>query len=169
MIGQGPYRVCAALIAAGVLTAASIAPLAAAGDTAPNVELRGPKGQRQRLVDFRGKIVLLEIWASWCPDCQVLFSALDALSREFKARGVEVIAVNVDEQRKDADAFLRTRQYQMRVMFDPRARVVDAFAARGVPASFLIDRRGTIRYAHEGWDQSAVVEYRREILELLDE
>ena len=156
-------------ITAVLLATASPGALAAADDGAPNVELRGPKGQRQRLADFRGKIVLLKIWASWCPDCKVMFPELDELSREFKSQGVEVIAVNVDEHRKDADAFLKTQQYQMRVMFDPRARIPDAFAARGVPSSYLIDQRGRIRFAHEGWDETADATYRREIMTLLAE
>ena len=152
-----------------VSCAVSHTPVHAADDPAPNVELRGPKGQRQRLADFRGKIVLLKIWASWCPDCKVLFPELDRLSREFKPRGVEVIAVNVDEHRRDADAFLKTQSHKMRVMFDPSARVADAFGARGVPASYLIDTRGTIRFAHEGWDETADATYRREIMSLLAE
>ena len=152
-----------------VACAVSHPPVHAADDPAPNVELRGPKGQRQRLADFRGKIVLLKIWASWCPDCKVLFPQLDRLSREFKPRGVEVIAVNVDEHRKDADAFLKTQSHKLRVMFDPGARVADAFGARGVPASYLIDARGMIRFAHEGWDETADATYRREIMGLLAE
>jgi len=156
-------------VIAAVVCAGPAARVDAAGDPAPNVELRGPKGQRQRLADFRGKIVLVKIWASWCPDCKVLFPELDRLSREFKSRGVEVIAVNVDEHRKDADAFLKTQSHQLRVMFDPRARVADAFGARGVPASYLIDTRGMIRFAHEGWDETADAIYRREIMSLLSE
>ena len=99
----------------------------------------------------------------------MLFPEMDRLSREFKSRGVEVIAVNVDERRKDADAFLKTQSHQLRVMFDPRARVADAFGARGVPASYLIDARGMIRFAHEGWDETADATYRREIMSLLAE
>jgi len=162
-------RCLSAIAVIAVVVCAGLARVDAAGDPAPNVELRGPKGQRQRLADFRGKIVLVKIWASWCPDCKVLFPELDRLSREFKSRGVEVIAVNVDEHRKDADAFLKTQSHQLRVMFDPRARVADAFGARGVPASYLIDARGMIRFAHEGWDETADATYRREIMSLLAE
>ena len=85
-------------VIAALLSAGNPVRVVAADDQAPNVKLRGPKGQRQRLADFRGKIVLVKIWASWCPDCQVLFPELDRLSRDFKSRGVEVIAVNVDER-----------------------------------------------------------------------
>ena len=156
-------------VAALLLAAMNQAGFAATGVAAPNVELRGPRGQRMRLADFRGKIVLLEIWASWCPDCQVMFSALDRLSREFRPRGVEVIAVNVDERRQDADAFLKTQQHQLRIMFDPSARVADAFDTLGVPASYLIDPRGRIRFTHEGYDETTDASYRREILSLLTE
>ena len=162
-------RISVIAVIAAVVCAVSPTPVHTAGDPAPNVELRGPKGQRQRLADFRGKVVLLKIWASWCPDCKVLFPELDRLSREFKPRGVEVIAVNVDEHRKDADAFLKTQSHKLRVMFDPSARVADAFGARGVPASYLIDARGMIRFAHEGWDETADATYRREIMSLLAE
>lgn len=163
------HHACTVMLTASLLVTAGLAPLAAMDDPAPNVELRGPKGQRQRLTDFRGKIVLLKLWASWCPDCQVMFPELDRLSREFRSRGVEVIAVNVDEHRKDADAFLKTQQHQLRVMFDPRGRVADAFGAVGVPSSYLIDARGKIRYAHEGWDKTADATYRHEIMTLLAE
>jgi len=168
-MGAPLRRACAAVLAMSLAIGVSPARLDAADDPAPNVELRGPKGQRQRLADFRGKIVLLKIWASWCPDCKVLFPQLDGLSREFKSRGVEVIAVNVDERRSEADAFLKTQAHQMRVMFDPRAHVADAFGARGVPSSYLIDARGMIRFAHEGWDETADATYRREIMSLLAE
>ena len=168
-MSAGRRRLSVFAVIAAVACAGNLTRVDAADDPAPNVELRGPKGQRQRLADFRGKIVLLKIWASWCPDCQVLFPAMDRLSREFKSRGVEVIAVNVDEHRKDADAFLKTQSHQLRVMFDPRARVAGAFGARGVPASYLIDARGMIRFAHEGWDETADATYRREIMSLLAE
>ena len=159
----------ATVVAVSLLVTAGEAGLAAIGAAAPNVELRGPRGQRMRLADFRGKIVLLEIWASWCPDCHVMFPVLDTLSRDFRAHGVEVITVNVDEKRKDADAFLKTQRHQLRVMFDPQARVADAFDTLGIPASYLIDARGMIRFTHEGWDEAADATYRREILTLLTE
>jgi cytochrome c biogenesis protein CcmG, thiol:disulfide interchange protein DsbE len=136
---------------------------------APNVELRGTKGQRVRIADFRGKIVIVEFWASWCPDCHISFPALDAIHREFKARGVEVIAINVDEHRKDADAFLKGRQPQLHVMFDPRGRAWDAFLASGVPTSYVIDRSGVIRHTYEGFDKDTDAAYRREIAALLAE
>ena len=156
------------MTAAFVLVAS--AAVASAGDAAaPNVEMRGAKGVRVRLADFRGKVVLVKLWASWCPDCQAAFPKLDALYREYRARGVEVIAVSVDERQKDAEAFLETRPHELRVMFDPNAKVLKAFGAPGVPYSYVIDRRGTIRFSHEGYDETTEASYRRELDALLDE
>jgi peroxiredoxin len=136
---------------------------------APNVELHTTKGGRVRLGDFKGKVVLVKFWASWCPQCVEAFALLDSLDREYRSRGVEVLAVNVDEQRKTADAFLKARTYQVRVMFDPRARAIGAFEAEGVPVAYLIDRRGIVRYAHEGENDHDPAHYRAELNALLAE
>ena len=147
-----------------------LASFAWAGDAAaPNVEMRGAKGVRIRLADLRGRVVLVKLWASWCPDCQAAFPRLDALQREYRSRGVEVVAVNLDERQKDAEAFLAIRPYQVRVMFDPNAKVLKAFGATGVPYSYVIDRRGTIRFSHEGYDETTEASYRRELDALLAE
>jgi len=135
----------------------------------PSVELRGPKGTPARLSDFKGQIVLVKFWASWCPQCAEVFASLDGLDRDYRARGVEVIAVNVDEHRNNADAFLKAHPSRVRVLFDPRARAFAAFGASGVPASFLIDRRGVVRHSHEGETDVSAGEYRAEIDALLAE
>jgi peroxiredoxin len=133
------------------------------------VELYTTKGTRLRLGDFKGKVVLVKFWASWCPQCAEAFALLDAIDREYRSRGVEVLAVNVDEHRKNADAFLKARTYQVRVMFDSRARAIGAFEAESVPVAFLIDRRGIVRYAHEGENDHDPASYRTELNALLAE
>ena len=162
-------RACAAVLMLLIAAAAIVSASAAEGTPAPNVELRTAKGPRVRLSDFRGKVVLLEIWASWCPDCKVSFPAANRLYREFKDKGLEVIAVNVDEQRKDAETFLRTNPHTLKVMFDPRAKVPEAFGTIGMPTSYIIDPRGMIRFTHEGYDETTDAAYRREIMSLLKE
>ena len=116
-----------------------------------DVEVRDARGRSLRLAEFKGKIVLVDLWASWCPDCRISFPALDALSREYRPRGVEIVAVNVDQRQKDAAAFLAVHPHEMVVVFDPRARMLEAFGAAGIPSSYLIDRQGTVRYRHSGY------------------
>jgi peroxiredoxin len=169
MTGATVHRVCAIAVLAAMMAVAPLHGQAADWQKAPNVELRGAKGERVRLSDFRGRIVIVEFWASWCPDCHVSFPALDTIQREFKTKGVEVLAINVDEHRKDADAFLKGRQPVLRVLYDPRGRAWDAFLAAGVPTSYVIDRSGVIRHTHEGFDRDTDAAYRRQIAELLAE
>jgi thiol-disulfide isomerase/thioredoxin len=134
-----------------------------------DVEIRDAHGRSLRLADFKGKIVLVDLWASWCADCRMSFPALDALSREYRPRGVEIVAVNLDRHQKDAAAFLAVRPHEMLVVFDPRARMLEAFGAAGIPSSYLIDRQGTVRYRHSGYTAATDAQYRRQLDLLLAE
>jgi thiol-disulfide isomerase/thioredoxin len=136
---------------------------------APAVEWRGADGTVVRLADAKGKVVLVDFWASWCPPCKDSFPALDVIQRDYRARGVAVIAVNVDERQKDADAFLAAHPHQLLVVFDPHGESPKAFKVRGMPSSFVLDRRGEIRYMHQGYPQGIDAAYRRELDALLAE
>ena len=118
---------------------------------APDVSLQTEQGAQVRLASFKGKVVLIDFWASWCVPCKTSFPALDALYREFEPRGLEVLAVNLDERRQDADEFLSARPHLMRVLFDPSGEAPKAFGVKGMPTSFLIDRAGVIRFTHMGY------------------
>ena len=157
--------VIAAVLAAGVRTAVA----SSAAGPAPAVEWRSPDGAVVRMADAKGKVALVDFWASWCPPCKESFPALDAIQREYQARGVQVIAVNVDEQQKDADAFLAAHPHRLLVVFDPRGVSPKAFKVKGMPSSFVIDRRGEIRYVHQGYSQGIDAAYRRELDALLAE
>ena len=134
-----------------------------------DVEMRDAGGRRLRLADFKGKIMLVDLWASWCADCRISFPALDALSREYRPRGVEIVAVNLDQRHKDAAAFLALQPHEMLVAFDPRARILEAFGAPGIPSSYLIDRQGTVRYRHSGYTAATEARYRQQLDLLLAE
>jgi thiol-disulfide isomerase/thioredoxin len=134
-----------------------------------DVEMRDASGRRLRLTDFKGRVVLVDLWASWCAECQRSFPVLDRLSREYRPRGVEIVAVNLDQHKKDAAAFLATRPHEMLVVFDPRARMLEAFGAAGIPSSYLIDRQGTVRYRHTGYTAGAEAQYRQQLDFLLAE
>jgi thiol-disulfide isomerase/thioredoxin len=149
----------------------SIATLAGAADLrpAPGVRLHAEDGTTVQLADYKGQVVLIDFWASWCPPCKTSFPALDALYRTYRDRGLQVLAVNVDERRKDADAFLATQPHVMPVLFDPKGDAPLAFAIRGMPSSILIDRNGNIRFTHMGYSTQVLDSYRVEVDRLLSE
>jgi len=151
------------------LCAALGGPLSAASKQAPDITLRTATGDVMRLADFRGKVVLVDFWASWCVPCKASFPALDALYREYHARGVEVLAVNVDERHRDADAFLAERPHALPVLFDPAGASAAAFGVEGMPSAFLIDRDGIVRFTHMGYSGNVDAIYRQELVRLLSE
>ena len=166
-------RLIATLAGAVVLMAASTNPMAGAllapGQPAPQLTLPGPGGQPITLASLKGHPVLVDFWASWCPPCRTSVPSLDALYREFHGRGLEVLAINVDERRKDADGFLAGRQYLMPIVFDSSGDSPRAAGVYGMPTSFLVDRAGAIRFVHRGYSDKVLESYRREVLQLLAE
>jgi thiol-disulfide isomerase/thioredoxin len=158
------FAVAVALVAlaSGWLVAASPKP-------APALRAQGADGTMVELAAFTGKVVLVDFWASWCVPCKTSFPALDSLYREYQPRGLEVLAVNVDERRRDADGFLGDHPHRLTVLFDPKGASPTAFGVKGMPSSFLIDKAGTIRFTHMGYSGDVDASYRREILELLTE
>lgn len=150
-------------------TALLAVPRAAALVRAPDITLRTADGAAIRLADLRGRVVLVDFWASWCAPCKASFPALDALYREFHPRGVDVLAVNLDERRRDADVFLAGRPHALTVVFDPKGASAEAFGVQGMPSSFLIDRNGIVRFAHMGYSGNVAESYRHELTMLVSE
>jgi cytochrome c biogenesis protein CcmG, thiol:disulfide interchange protein DsbE len=163
--------VLAALAVAAVLIPAH-APAATAlspGQAAPSVELATVDGKPVTLASFKGNVVLVDFWASWCGPCGTAFPAIEDLFQEYRTRGFEVLAVNLDEKRRDADRFLADRPHAMTVAFDPQGKSAKAFGLDGMPTSFLIGRDGKVRFVHVGYTQKTLEDYRREIEQLLGE
>ena len=124
----------------------------AASTHAPNVALQQADGAPVQLAAYKGKVLLVDFWASWCVPCKTSFPALDALYREYQPRGLEVLAVNLDEERRQTPTrSSRRHPHQMTVLFDPKGEAPLAFGVKGMPSSFLIDKTGTIRFTHMGY------------------
>jgi thiol-disulfide isomerase/thioredoxin len=159
-------------VAIGALMAAiGTISLSASGDArlAPTITLPDQSGSTVTLQSLRGHVVLVDIWASWCVPCRAAFPAYDGLYRTYQDKGFDVLAINVDEKRSAADDFLNGRDFKVRVLFDPKGAAPSGFKLRAMPTSYLLDKRGAIRFSHEGFTDKLVPQYRREIEQLMAE
>jgi thiol-disulfide isomerase/thioredoxin len=107
-----------------------------------------------RLSDLRGKVVLLDIWASWCVPCKDEMPVLDDLARRYQRKGVEVLAVSIDEDRGAAEQFLKRRKrWALTVGHDPAGALPDRLQPPKMPTSYLIDRQGILREVNAGFER----------------
>ena len=111
---------------------------------APDFTLPGPDGKNLSLKDYRGKVVLLNFWATWCTSCRDEMPAMERLYREFKGKGFEIVAVNVKDKRTDALAFVKSLKLTYPIMMDPQGEVGLLYGAWGMPATYLIDENGIV-------------------------
>jgi cytochrome c biogenesis protein CcmG, thiol:disulfide interchange protein DsbE len=119
------------------------------------------------LAAFKGQVVYVDFWASWCAPCRQSFPWMDRMQSELGRDGLVVIAVNVDRKHADAERFLREHPAHFRVLFDPDGLLPEEFGVRGMPTSFLIDRNGRVQLRHEGFrlsDRDALAQQIRTLL-----
>jgi thiol-disulfide isomerase/thioredoxin len=100
---------------------------------------------------LRGKVVYLDFWASWCAPCRKSFPWLNRLQAKYGEEGLVVVAVNVDRERKKADAFLAQYPADFRIVYDPEGKLASHYDLKGMPSTFMIDRGGNERAAHVGF------------------
>lgn len=121
------------------------------GDAAPAVSLPGRDGQLVDLAAYKGKVVLLDFWASWCGPCKQSFPWLAQMQARHGARGLQVVAVNVDRRRADADAFLAQVGAPFVIAFDTAGDTPRRYAIAGMPSTVLIGADGRVRLQHGGF------------------
>jgi cytochrome c biogenesis protein CcmG/thiol:disulfide interchange protein DsbE len=123
----------------------------AVGDPVPDRELPALGGSGQgSIADYRGRWVLVNLWASWCDPCRQEVPELDEFARRYRARGVSVLGINVQDNEEDALAFLREYDVhypQLRSVGDERS---SAFGSTGVPENFLVDPDGRLALIWRG-------------------
>ena len=99
-------------------------------------------GKKVSLTDFRGKLVMLNFWASWCVPCREEMPQMERLYQEYKARGFVILAVNVKDNRDDALKFVQETKFTYPALFDPEGEVGLLYGAWGLPTTYLIGPKG---------------------------
>ncbi len=121
------------------------------------------------LAQYKGRVVLLDFWASWCAPCKASFPWMQHLQQQYPRTDLVVLAVNVDHERGLADQFLQAQRPDFSVVFDPQGRIAERFDVHSMPASFYIDRSGRVRYTHAGFRSGDRDEAELEISRLVAE
>ncbi len=108
----------------------------------PDFTLPGPSGKKVSLKDFRGKVVLLNFWASWCVPCRQEMPAMERLYQEFKGKDFVMLGVNVKDQRKQALEFVKELKITYPILLDEHGDVGLLYGAWGLPTTYLLGPKG---------------------------
>jgi peroxiredoxin len=150
----------------GVSQAADIQP----GAVAPNCNLAKLDGTVTKdLAQYKGKVVYVDFWASWCGPCAQSFPFMNKMQGDLQAKGLEIVGVNLDEEPTEAKAFLEKTPAKFAVMADASGQCPQEFGVKAMPSSYLIDRKGVIRHVHLGFKPSEASQLREQVNSLLDE
>jgi len=173
-VAQRPWvawGVALAVVLAGValifVDQRAVAPLRR-GDQAPAFEL--PQlggGVPLGPLALRGRVVLVNFWASWCSPCRSEMPALDRLYRQLQPEGFALLAVSVDESRADVEVYREQLDLAFPILLDPQDRVSADYQTVGIPESFLLDREGHIVERYTGprdWERADYVERIRRLM-----
>lgn len=117
----------------------------------------------------QGKVRVVDFWATWCEPCKEAMPVLDALARELAPRGLSVYGVSIDEDPAQISEFLQRTPVRFPVLWDKGAARIGRYDVSYMPVTLIVDRRGVIRYVHQGWDEARARQERKEVEGLLEE
>ena len=158
----------AALAAVSVIAASPTARSLTNGEPAPACSVPLLDGRRSvSLADYRGQVVYLDFWASWCGPCRESFPFMNELQRELAGKGLQILAVSVDKTPEEARRFLARYPAQFTIALDAAAACPAAFQLHGMPSSYIIDKGGAVRAVHAGFRNRDRAEIRQQLLDVL--
>ena len=117
---------------------------------APDFDLAG-RTASVKLSDYKGKTVYLDFWASWCGPCRQSFPWMNDMQSRYSAKGLRIVAIDVDQNSDDGKAFLKDNPARFDVAFDPSGKTPRAYAVKGMPTSVLIGPDGKVLMVHNGF------------------
>jgi len=164
-----PFTALLALAVLSVAGTGATAALPSVGAMAPNFASKSDSGRNVRLSELRGQVVMINFWASWCSPCRQELPLLNKIYTQYRAAGFMLLAVNVDDNRKDAEAMLKRLGLRFPTLFDDSKAVAKLYGVDTMPATLVIDRDGRVRYVHRGYYEGYERKYEQQVRELLKE
>ena len=158
-----------ASLALSVLAASSLAASGLAGQPAPDFALKSSTGENLRLSEYRGDVVMINFWATWCGPCRQEMPLLDELYSRYQRVGFNLLGVNIDDDSSRAMNMIAELGVSFPVLFDSRKEVSKLYDVDAMPVTVLVDREGNVRYIHEGYKPGYENTYLDQVRSLLRE
>ena len=138
------------------------------GAPLPALTVDALSGKTINVASYKGRVLLLDVWASWCDPCKQELPVLNEMARRLKAQGIDILAVSVDQERGNVDKFLRAHggRWALTVAHDPRGEIAELLQPDKMPTSYVVDRSGIVRYVNAGFlpgDASTIEQHLLEV------
>ena len=150
-------------------TAAGVASSGLEGQEAPDFVLKSSSGENLRLSEYRGDVVMINFWATWCGPCRQEMPLLDDLYSRYQRVGFNLLGVNIDDDSRRAMQMIEELGVNFPVLFDEQKEVSQLYDVEAMPVTVLVDREGRVRHVHHGYKPGYEVKYLTQIRSLLRE
>ncbi len=152
-----------------ILAASSLASSGMEGQPAPDFALKSSTGENMRLSEYRGDVVMINFWATWCGPCRQEMPLLDELYTRYERVGFNLLGVNIDDDSGRAMKMIDELGVNFPVLFDARKEISKLYAVEAMPVTVLVDREGKVRHVHHGYKPGYEDKYLDQIRSLLRE
>jgi len=152
-----------------VVAATSLASSGLMGQAAPDFALKSSTGENLRLSEFRGDVVMINFWATWCGPCRQEMPLLDELYQRYERVGFSLLGVNIDDDSRKAMTMISDLGVNFPVLFDSTKAVSKLYQVDAMPVTVIVDRDGKVRHVHQGYKPGYEDKYLDEIRSLLRE
>ncbi len=169
MVTTAMRRIFPWLLLVLIFTVSSHAWALGSGTRAPAIGLKHRGGKLLNLEELRGKVVLVDFWASWCAPCKEELPVLEKLHNQYKAKGLVIVGINIDNDAANMEDFLRRQKLSFTIVPDSKREVAARYEPAKMPSSYLIDKKGIVRHVHAGFKKGDAASIEAEIKALLAE
>tara|TARA_R110002096_G_scaffold6409_2_gene29729 strand:+ start:48615 stop:49112 length:498 start_codon:yes stop_codon:yes gene_type:complete len=152
-----------------VFAASALASSGLEGQQAPDFALKSSTGENLRLSEYRGDVVMINFWATWCGPCRQEMPLLDELYSRYERVGFNLLGVNIDDDSRRAMQMIEELGVNFPVLFDARKEVSKLYEVEAMPVTVLVDREGNVRYVHHGYKPGYEDKYLDQVRSLLRE
>jgi len=161
----GAIVICAVLLASGCIRPSPETPSVEIGRPAPPFKLPDLNGRQVSLEQYKGKVVMLDFWATWCGPCRMTMPVLEKLQKEY-ANNMVLLAINLQESAKDVREYARQQNLNSQILLDESGSVGETYGTGSIPMQVLIDKAGIVRHIQIGFNPRMASQFRAQIEQL---